>query len=362
MTAMFASALRLITSVVFAFAGTMVSGANMSVPRAAHTATTLKDGRVLVAGGFIDKASVASGAQLFNPATERYGATGHMRNLRHSHSATLLANGKVLIVGGYGEGNATTASAELFDPATNAFTATGSLHTPRAGHVAVLLNTGKVLITGGVGTNWTFLASGELYDPVTGTFSATGDMTVARESHAAIRLNDGRVLVAGGHRGRRADITLFASAEVYDASTEKFRRVGDMQVRRHKHDAVLLRDGRVMITGGSDERDDRGVYNTTEFFDAKSETFTAGPAMQHGRYKHIGTMLQLPTGAVLLAGGAPQAETYDAGTNTFVTVGGDVRMAGQFSAAAMLSDGRVLITGGYGNGTGPRASSWLYRP
>jgi len=359
---MYASTLGVIASLVLAFAGTLVSGAKMNAPRAAHTATTLNDGRVLVAGGFTEKASAALGAQLFNPATERYVAAAPMRNLRHSHSATLLANGKVFIVGGYGAGNATTATAELFDPVTNTFSATGSLHTSRAGHVAVMLNTGKVLIAGGVGTNWSFLASAELYDPATGTFTATGDMTVARESHVAIRLTDGRVLIAGGHRGRRADITLFASAEVYDAATGKFSRTGDMQVRRHKHDAVLLRDGRVVITGGSDERDDRGVYNTTEFFDAKSGTFAVGPTMQHGRYKHIGTMLQLPNGAVLLAGGAPQAETYDPRTNAFVTVEGDVRMAGQFSAVAMLSGGRVLITGGYGNGTGPRASSWLYRP
>lgn len=36
--------------------------------------------------------------------------------------------------------------------------------------------------------------------------------------------------------------------------------VGNMLVRRHKHDAVLVRDGRVLITGGADERDDEGVY------------------------------------------------------------------------------------------------------
>ncbi|MEP6834691.1 MAG: kelch repeat-containing protein [Gemmatimonas sp.] len=359
---MFSPFSAFITSLVLAFAGTIAATENMSVPRAVHTATTLGDGRVLVAGGFTDKTSASLGAQIFNPATERYVATGAMINIRHSHSATLLSNGKVLIVGGYGDGNSTTSAAELFDPATNAFTATGPLQTPRAGHVAVLLNNGKVLITGGVGTNWTFLSSAELYDPATGRFTATGDMTVARESHVAVRLNDGRVLVAGGHRGRRADITLFASAEVYDASTGRFSRVGDMRVRRHKHDALLLRDGRVMITGGSDERDDLGVYNTTEFFDAKSGTFTAGPTMQHGRYKHAGTMVQLPNGELLLAGGAPQAETYNPRTNMFVTVGGDARMAGQFSAVAMLSGSRVLITGGYGNGTGPRASSWLYRP
>ena len=124
----------------------------------------------------------------------------------------------------------------------------------------------------------------------------------------------------------------------------------------------LLQDGRVLITGGTDERDDRGVYNSTEFFDAKTNTFTLGPLLRHPRYKHNGTATLLPDGGVVLAGGAAQAETFDPRGNSFSPVDGDARMAGQFSATALLSGGRVLVTGGYGNGTGPRASSWLYRP
>jgi hypothetical protein len=99
-----------------------------------------------------------------------------------------------------------------------------------------------------------------------------------------VRLLDGRALIVGGHRGRRADLTLYASAEIYDPASGAFRRVGDMRIRRHKHDAILLPDGQVLITGGSDERDDRGVYDSSELFDPKTETFTAGPTMKLGPY------------------------------------------------------------------------------
>lgn len=334
----------------------------MSVARAAHTATTLADGRVLIAGGFTNETNAAQGAEAFDAMTSRFSPLPRMRTLRHSHTATLLANGKVLIVGGYSGGAATTTAVELFDPSTNTFAPTGSLVSSRAGHVAVLLANGKVLIAGGVGPEWSFLSSAELYDPATGTFSPTGGMLVERESHVAVRLKDGRVLIAGGHRGRRADITLHASAETYDVATGTFRRVGDLRVRRHKHDAVLLDDGRVMVTGGTDERDSEGVYHSTELFDAKSGTFVSGPTMKRPRYKHNGTGTMLPSGVVLLAGGAPQAETYHPVDNSFAVVDGEPRMAGQFSATALLSGGRVLVTGGYGNGTGPRASAWVYRP
>lgn len=341
--------------------GSLVSVPAMSAARAAHTATSLPDGRVLVAGGFTEKGS-AKGAEVYDPGTGRFSPLPPMITTRHSHTATLLPDGRVLIAGGYGEGTTTLATAEIFDPATNSFTSTGSLVAARAGHVAVLLQNGRVLVAGGLGPGWHFLSSAELYDPATGRFSPAGSMTVARESHVGVRLLDGRVLIVGGHRGRRAEITIYASSEVYDPATGAFTRVGDMRIPRHKHDAVLLPDGEVLITGGSDERDDRGVFDSSELFDPKMGTFRAGPGMRLGRYKHAGSSLGLPSGLVLIAGGAPQAETYDPRNPGFLLVAGEARMAGQFSAVAQLNNGGALITGGYGNGGGPRSSAWLYRP
>ncbi|MEO5798876.1 MAG: kelch repeat-containing protein [Gemmatimonadales bacterium] len=341
--------------------GLLVVAPLMSTSRAAHTATALADGRVLVAGGFVEKGS-AKGAETWDPAAGRFSPLPPMRTTRHSHTATLLPDGKVLIAGGYGEGSTTLAAAELFDPATNTFVATGSLAAPRADHVAVLLRNGKVLIAGGLGSGWSFLSSAELYDPATGRFSPTGKMTAARESHVAVRLQDGRVLIAGGHNGRRGDLTLLSSAEIYDPAAGVFSRTGEMLVRRHKHDGVLLKDGQVLVTGGSDERDDRGQYQSTELFDPRTMRFTSGPAMRLSRYKHAGSGVLLPSGLVLVAGGAPQAEVFDPANRTFTLVSGTPRMAGQFSAVALLPAGGALITGGYGNGGGPQSSAWLYQP
>ena len=343
-------------------AGSVVTTSAMRVERAAHTATALRDGRVLVAGGFTNEENALSGAELFDPAGWRFAALPRMRTLRHSHTATLLPDGKVLLVGGYTAGSTVLAAAELFDPATNRFVPTGSLGAARAGHVAVALPNGKVLIAGGVGPAWSFLSSAEIYDPATGRFTPTGSMIIARESHAAVLLQSGHVLVVGGHQGRRADITLFTSAERYDVTSGTFRKVGDMRVRRHKHDAVLLRDGRVLITGGTDERDSDGIYNSTELFDPTSATFTMGPDLVRPRYKHNGSAVLLANGTVLIAGGAAQAETFDPRSSAFSLVSGNSQMAGQFSAVAPIKNGGVLITGGYGGGRGPRASAWVYRP
>ena len=340
----------------------IVPVAAMRVARMAHTASRLRDGRILIAGGLTDADHANSGAEAYDPATARFRSLPPLGTLRHSHTATVLPDGKVLLVGGYAERGRTLAEAELFDPTTNTFMPTGSLGTPRAGHIAVALLDGTVLVAGGVGPNWQFLASAERYDPATGRFMPTGAMTVARESHTAVRLHDGQVLIVGGHQGRHAAIVLYASAERYDAFRGTFRRVGAMAIRRHKHDAVVVPDGRVLISGGTDERDNAGVYRSTEWFNPRTNSFAPGPALARPRYKHNGNSVVLPDGRVLLAGGASQAETFDPRSGVAAVVSGTDELTGQFSAVAPLATGGVLITGGYGHNRGPQAAAWLYRP
>lgn len=342
--------------------GAIVVTAPMRVARMAHTATSLPDGRVLIAGGFTEDARADASAEVYEPRLGLFHALPRMRELRHSHTATSLRDGRVLITGGFGAENAVLAHAEVFDPATNRFTAIAPMRQARAGHAAVRLADGRVLLAGGVGPSWTFLDAAEVFDPSTGGFTPVRPMTVARESHVAVLLNDGRVLVVGGHRGRRSAIELFASAELYDPATDRFTATGSMRVRRHKHDAALLADGRVLVLGGSDERDDRGAYRSTELYDPATGTFRDGPDLQLARYKHAFNTLLLPDGALLVSGGAPQAETYDPATRRFSIVPGTPRMGGQFSASALLPSGAALVTGGYGNGAGPRADAWVYRP
>lgn len=245
---------------------------------------------------------------------------------------------------------------------------TATMAVDRAAHTATALPDGRVLVAGGFVEKGSPVGA-ELYDATTGRFSAVPPMIETRHSHSAILLPDGtvlladgRVLVAGGHRGRRADIVLHASAEVYDVASGTFTRVGEMGVRRHKHDAVRLREGLVLVTGGSDERDSDGVYDTTELFDPKTGIFTAGPSLVLPRYKHEGSSVLLPNGHVLIAGGAPQAETYDPARRHFALVAGAARMVGLFSAVAPIGSGAALITGGYGRGHGPQASAWVYQP
>jgi len=169
---------------------------------------------------------------------------------RSVQTATALDDGRVLLVGGYFQDIPIT-SVDLYDPQTEAFTATGPMATARGFDTATRLDDGRVLIAGGNPGNWDFtgplIASAELYDPTTGTFSLTGSMTTARDFHVATLLRDGRVLVTGGSRYGMdsASGQFLTAAEIYDPKTGTFSVTGSMKTPRASHTATLLSDGRL---------------------------------------------------------------------------------------------------------------------
>lgn len=339
-------------------AGKITAVGELKTSRAAHTATVLNDGKVLIAGGFGGGEKGLKTAEIYDPATNKFSSANNMNVARSGHTATFLPDGKILIAGGF-NGDYLDA-AEIFDPKTKEFTAIGKLTTPRSEHIAVLLENGKVLLAGGVGTNWTFLESAEIFDPLTNSFRRTGNMIVPRESHTATLLENGQVLITGGHRGRRSAIVLYRSAEIYDPVSGTFAETAGLTIKRHKHDAVLLEDGRVLIVGGSDERDSQGAYATAEIFDPKTKSFALIGDMNSPRYKLRGTTVLLKSGKILIAGGAKSAEIYDAAADKFEIVRGAFKGKLLFSTATLLKDGRVLIAGGYGDNINVGAGVWIF--
>jgi len=350
-------------------AGSVSPTGSMTLGRSGHTATRLGDGRVLIAGGMLRNGEFLADAELYDPATGKFTALTKMTERRVSHTATLLRNGKVLIAGGIEgrfmqEGHWTgrvLASGELFDPATGTFTPTGSMNVARNSQAAVLLTDGKVLILGGSGGgDWRELhASAEIYDPATGRFTPTGSMATPRTPHAVALLNDGRVLVAGGTGPNR---TVLASAEIYDPAAGRFSATGNLLTARHKHAAALLPDGRVLIVGGSDERDWDGQLATAEIFDPATRRFTSAGRMAIVRFKLQSALVRLPDGRVLIAGGGDRAEVFDPKTGSFTPAAGSLEAPWHFSTATLLTNGRVLIAGGYPNSSEGTNRAWIYQP
>ncbi len=215
----------------------------MGTARGEHTATLLPSGKVLVAGGF-DLSNALSSAELYDPVTGTWTATGSMSTARYDHTATLLPNGQALVAAGTDSDFRPLRSAELYDPASGTWTATGSMVAARGRHTATLLPSGKVLVAGG----FNGLSSAELYDPASGTWSATGSMGTARFDHTATLLPSGEVLVAGGYNFNDGYLS---SAELYDPASGTWSATGGMGTARAQHTATLLPNGKVLVAGGS---------------------------------------------------------------------------------------------------------------
>jgi hypothetical protein len=258
-----------------------------------HSTTLLPNGKVLVAGGSPTAVSYLSAAELYDPATGAWSATGAMTDARRAHTATLLPNGKVLVTGGHNGSD--ISSAELYDPASGTWSRTASLSIAKEENTASLLVNGKVLVTGGnaVSAGVGPLSIAELYDPATGTWAVTGAMKNARYYNSATRLANGKVLVVGGYDG-----SFLSAAELYDSATGTWSLTGTLADARGRYTLTLLPSGQVLVSGGVNSTNS---LTSAELYDPTTGMWSPTGAMKDRRESHTATMLN--NGTVLIAGG-----------------------------------------------------------
>jgi N-acetylneuraminic acid mutarotase len=141
------------------------------------------------------------------------------------------------------------ATCEIFDPATMKWTMAASCQRPHAyGQSLTRLPSGDLLISGGEGERGgsSLTADVELYQVGDRSWRRAAKMRYAVHWHTATLMKDGKILVTGGQGGKRA----FRSADLYDAEADRWTEAGSMTRARTQHSATLLRDGRVLIVGG----------------------------------------------------------------------------------------------------------------
>ena len=131
--------------------GTWSATGTMSLRRFYPTATLLRDGTVLVAGGSDIMTTSYRSTEIYRPNSGEWTTASEMVEDRMRHSATLLADGTVLVAAGFALGGPTgtsriLAAAELFDPNTGTWHATSPLNVARWGHTATLLADGTLVV------------------------------------------------------------------------------------------------------------------------------------------------------------------------------------------------------------------------
>jgi hypothetical protein len=190
---------------------------SMYTPRYNHVAAALSGGTVLITGGRCDPETTPScasdvgiSAEIYTPSTGTFTRlTNNMNVSRYLHTAITLSDGTVLIAGGCGSclsSNGTVVTAEIYNPTTQTFTPTATAMVGGSvwGHRATPLGldtstTNQVLITGGYNNlEGPVEAEAQLYTVATQTFTAVGNMTTPRAFHTATPIAAGVVIVTGG--------------------------------------------------------------------------------------------------------------------------------------------------------------------
>ncbi len=226
-------------------------------------------------------------------------------------------------------------------PKHNVFVKGPDMSIPMEDHHGVLLNDGNVLLIGNY-------KMGELFVPSRRKIYTVGEMRESKLHYSATLLNDGKVLIAGGSGNKNKP---FKQTEFYNPKTYLFEKGPDLNFAREKHTATLLKDGRVLIVGGSffDYQKGKSYFvKNVEIYNPKTNKFEIGPKMLYPRTEHRAILLK--DGCVLVIGGKPHvAELYDPKINKFVKIK-NMNYPAYFLQTATLNDGRVLIVTGSKHG------------
>jgi hypothetical protein len=217
----------------------------------------------------------------------------------------------------------------------------------RAGHTATLLSNGQVLLTGGTyetSPGMTATTDGaEVYDPSLAAFRPVGNMTTERQDHAALLLADGRVLITGGSRIEGNFYRDLDTAEIYDPATESFTPLAETMVHTHATHVMLDHgNGKILIYGGSD------VDLRPEWYDVADGTFEPLQAAASDGVRWGAAGDTFASGGACVAGGDELGTVIYVRANdgAALNTGSGLTHRRWYATATRITDDRILVVGG----------------
>ena len=281
-----------------------------------------------------------------------------------NHLAAALPDGRAMVMGGNTSETPLVPDSlltQIFDPATEKLARGPDLLFSAQAQVftsVVPLVTGGFLLAGsGINAPVGALRSvvTQLFDPAIPDLIPVGDAaTRGITNRTPTPLSDGGAILSGGLVGAQNPVS--GSVDRYVSADHKWHSVGEMLQVRVVHTATPLRDGRVLIAGGLTccqvpNPSAEFFASTAEIYDPASDSFTPTGSMSAARRNHAAALL--PDGRVLISGGdgndpaAPPlgTEIFDPATGQF-SPGGNLQAPRDSHSAVSLTDGRVLVIGG----------------
>jgi galactose oxidase len=270
------------------------------------TQTLLPDGRILVAGGHISNDHGLRDVNLFEPSTMKWTRGTPMRAGRWYPSVLNMPGGEVLVIGGATETGVPNLIPEMRRTDGSWFELTGAAETMLQYYPFVFLAPDRRVFMAGPGPKTKFLDTSGTGRWTPGPTTATG---LLRRQGMGVAYEPGKVMIIGG------GLTPTNTVETIDLNVPgaKFQQTSSMSFARRHHNASILPDGRVLVTGGTSASGDNnfsGAVLTPELWDPANGLWTKLAPMKIARQYHS-TAVLLPDGRVLTAGNNSRDRTAE---------------------------------------------------
>ena len=144
-----------------------------------------------------------------------------------------------------------------------------------------------------------------VYDPIADSWTTTSPMVTSRLFTQCILLRDGRVLVAGGTAlSDPSNETMVKGSEIFDPTSMTWAAAADLNQPRYGHTMVMLKDGKALVVGGAQSysiMDQDSYRRQIEVYNPATNTWTVIGELPYPRV--YSTLTLLPNGDVWMAGG-----------------------------------------------------------
>eukprot|EP00040_Diaphanoeca_grandis_P031452 m.188255 g.188255 ORF g.188255 m.188255 type:complete len:416 (-) comp32335_c1_seq1:94-1341(-) len=296
---------------------TWVNFRSMLTPRANVSLATLKDGRVMAAGG-TDGASTLSSVEIYDPRPAEWIPAGSMDTKRQSFGLTTLRNGDVLACGGYDPAAAVQflTSCETFDFDALAWKSAASMTLARADFGIATIPNGNVVIAGGyewhTDTALRITKVASMYDPGRNSWVDIAPMKIARARLSLTVMLNGDVLAVGGVSTLLVDgpVASLDSTEVYRFASAAWSPSTTMLDTRSSFGLVTLANGSIIVAGGLGGTSSASTYSTCLVLHANANAWERSQVLRSARGS-LG-MTVLINGSVLAAGGKTSTSSSSA--------------------------------------------------
>lgn len=278
--------------------------------------TFLPDGRLMVVGGHLFDSQGVNQSCIYDPATDRWTAEAEMNKGRWYPSAITLSDGGVLVLSG------SFATGPLQPPINDSGTNTTPQIWRGVGWESLMDHAdgltlfprfhiepkkGQVFMSGAQGQSFFFDTTGP------GTWIPGPPRTLGLRDYApSVMYDTGKIIFIGGGNDSQTNLPT-SGAETINLTAEApaWHATSAMHFRRRQHNATILADGTVLVTGGTqgpgfNDVDPGDPIHAAELWNPATGNWTVLAEEAVDRCYHA-TAVLLPDGRLFSAGGGEYA-------------------------------------------------------